>query len=204
MNRDILVDAMEWIDDDLLCGVDALRKRKPSPRPMLRAAALAACLCVMISGVWLGGRVLRVSEDAVPPGENAMLEDQAVTGEHRTQVCVRVVISRRQGGGKLPQKNRSEEDAAQVAALLAIIEQCWDDTNGLPLDGESGNTGVTDGVQVRDEGTEEVILTFIAEDGSKTVYSLCGSILENQTEHSSVVLTVAQLARLTRAIADLE
>lgn len=45
MNRDMIFDAMDHIDDEILQTVDALRKKKKPRRLWRRWAAAAACLC---------------------------------------------------------------------------------------------------------------------------------------------------------------
>ena len=58
MNQDLFFDAMDYIDDDMIEAVDALRtKKKPSVnRTWLRWASAAACVCIVLGGVFVVSR----------------------------------------------------------------------------------------------------------------------------------------------------
>jgi len=55
MNKELFFDAMEFIDDDLIREVDTLRsgKAKKTTPKWLRYATAAACLCVVVGGIYL-------------------------------------------------------------------------------------------------------------------------------------------------------
>lgn len=60
MNTEQLHDGLNFLDDDLVEAVDALRSRKKKPLPLLRMAGLAACVAVLLG---IGLRQFPLSSD---------------------------------------------------------------------------------------------------------------------------------------------
>ena len=58
MNKELIMDAMEYIDDELLEDVNMLRSGNPRKRSRIwmRYASAAACVCIILGGmlVWHG------------------------------------------------------------------------------------------------------------------------------------------------------
>ncbi len=59
MNKDLLFDAMEYIDEEMLEDVNVLRSRKAAKpnRTWMRYASIAACACIILSGVFAVSRL---------------------------------------------------------------------------------------------------------------------------------------------------
>ncbi len=56
MTAEILHDAISLVDDRMAQTVDALRRRKENAKKnRLRWGTLAACLCALLAGAWMGG-----------------------------------------------------------------------------------------------------------------------------------------------------
>lgn len=58
MNQDLFFDAMDYIDDNMIEAVDALRSRKKptANRAWIRWASAAACVCIVAGGVFAASR----------------------------------------------------------------------------------------------------------------------------------------------------
>ena len=63
MKPDILIDAMEYIGEDLLEAADSLRNVKKTSSHWMRFAALAASVCILAGGVMVWGRMYGLGEE---------------------------------------------------------------------------------------------------------------------------------------------
>ena len=90
MNTDLIFDALDYIDDDMLEDVDALRaKKKVNPnRIWMRYASVAACLCVIIGAVYLLDRTGMIDTSEVA---DEMAQDN-MSGEEKVHNYVRADI----------------------------------------------------------------------------------------------------------------
>lgn len=83
MNQDLFFDAMDYIDDDMIEAVDALRtKKKPAVnRTWIRWASAAACVCIVMGGIFAASRfglfdgIRRIGSDGA---DNEMAMEGAV------------------------------------------------------------------------------------------------------------------------------
>ncbi|MBQ8642805.1 MAG: hypothetical protein IJ480_11385 [Clostridia bacterium] len=97
MNTEILCDAMEYIDDDLLAAVDLLRMRKRKNRGWIRWASLAACVCIAAGGVLIWSRIYGFSSG----------ETESATGAEETMASPTVDEG-------IPETEAAETGAAPV------------------------------------------------------------------------------------------
>lgn len=76
MNQDLFFDAMDYIDDDMIEAVDALRaKKKPAVnRTWIRWTSAAACVCIVMGGVWIWRQMYDSAEN-----ESAVHDNNAVS-----------------------------------------------------------------------------------------------------------------------------
>lgn len=89
MKPDILLDAMEYIGEDLLEAAEKLRTGGKRNRTWMRWASLAACVCLITGGVLVWGRYYDSGEEE-HTGRTETGTIPTVSGE--TEVCIEGVI----------------------------------------------------------------------------------------------------------------
>lgn len=83
MSQELFFDAMEYIDDDMIEAVDALRSQKSTKanRVWMRYASLAACAVIAVAGVFAAGRyMLSDSAETEDGADNEMASIGTETG----------------------------------------------------------------------------------------------------------------------------
>ena len=72
MSQELFFDAMEYIDDDMLEAVEALRtKKKPGVnRTWIRRASAAACVVIVLGGVWASRQMYDSAENEFAGNDN--------------------------------------------------------------------------------------------------------------------------------------
>ena len=82
MKKDLIFDAMDYIDDDMLEDVNALRSRRSAGRNrmLVRYASAAACICIVIAGVFAASRFgLYNTHDSAESLHHNTAEDKSET-----------------------------------------------------------------------------------------------------------------------------
>lgn len=204
MNTDLIFDAMDYIDDDMLEDVDALRaKKKAKPnRIWMRYASVAACLCVIIGAVYLleGTGRMDTTEAA-----DAMAQEN-MSGEGKVHDYVRADISTSDNTAL------AVTDQQKITAIYDILcaelksEAGFDDK----LSSENENEVIgekTDGAAAPEStggiiAQREYIITLVKEDGTKTVYTLVGKVVHNETIGETFSLRTDQYNELMEILND--
>ncbi|MBE6613838.1 MAG: hypothetical protein E7631_00855 [Ruminococcaceae bacterium] len=85
MKAEMLCDAMEYIDEDMLAEVDSLRMRRISGRHWIRWASLAASVCIIAGGVFVWSRMYGLTGETegagLPETGAEVTEDQEMIRE---------------------------------------------------------------------------------------------------------------------------
>lgn len=199
MNTDLIFDAMDYIDDDMLEDVDALRtKKKAKPnRIWMRYASVAACLCVIIGTVYLLDRTGMIDTTEIADGVD---QENSFAGEDKVHDYVRADIIT---SDNTPLALTDQQKITAIYDILrtklqseAVADDklCSENDNGF--DGEK-----TDGsVALENAGgiiaQPEYSITFVSADGSKTVYTLVGKVVRNETTEETFSLNSNQYNEL--------
>ena len=80
MNKDLIMDAMEYIDDELLEDVNMLRSGSPLKRSRIwmRYASAAACVCIVLGGMLFVSRFYNMKSYPESDGaDNEMMAEGA-------------------------------------------------------------------------------------------------------------------------------
>ena len=199
MNTDLIFDALDYIDDDMLEDVDALRtKKKAKPnRIWMRYASVAACLCVIIGAVYLLDRTGMIDDSSEVADE--MAQDN-MSGEDKVHDYVRADI--------ITSDNTplALTDQQKITAIYDILrtelqsEAAADDKlyseNDNGFDGEKADESVA----VENAGgiiaQPEYSITLVSADGSKTVYTLVGKVVQNESTGETFSLSSNQYNEL--------
>ena len=73
MNKELIMDAMEYIDDDMLEDVNTLRSVSPLKRSRIwmRYASAAACVCIILGGMFVWHRMHDSAENESAYSDNS-------------------------------------------------------------------------------------------------------------------------------------
>ncbi|MBR6708162.1 MAG: hypothetical protein IKL84_00625 [Clostridia bacterium] len=196
MIRDLIFDAMDYIDDDMLNEVGSLRMRGAPRRnrTWMRWASMAACLCLVMGGIWLSVRTgvldFTESEDSVKA------DDSAAQG---TVVRAGVRIKDERG------VEWTVNDAQRADAICSAIDSYYtlyykynshllsesQQPEGMMAAGEDADE------KLRLDGSDaQYVITVTADDGDVQIYWVEENRLRNRTTGECIVLSAAQLTEL--------
>lgn len=198
MNTDLIFDAMDYIDDDMLEDVDALRaKKKAKPnRIWMRYASVAACLCVIIGAVYLLDRTGMIDTSEVADD----MAQENLSGEDKVHNYIRADI--------LTSDNTSlaVTDPQKITAIYDILrtelksEAAADDKLYSENDKEPVGEKADGSVATENAGgiitQPKYSITLVSADGSETVYTLVGKIVHNEATGETFSLNSNQYNEL--------
>ena len=198
MNTDLIFDALDYIDDDMLEDVDVLRrKKKVNPnRIWMRYASVAACLCVIIGAVYLLDRTGMIDTSEVA---DEMAQDN-MSGEETVHNYVRADIITSDStvlAVNDPQKITAIYDILRTelkSEAAADDKLCSENDNkaaGEMADG-NGKTEDIGGIIAQSQYT----IKLISADGSEKVYTLVGKVVRNESTGETFSLNSNQYNEL--------
>ena len=198
MNTDLIFDALDYIDDDMLEDVDALRtKKKVKPnRIWMRYASVAACLCVIIGAVYLLDRTGMVDTSEVA---DEMAQDN-MSGEEKVHNYVRADIITSDStvlAVNDPQKITAIYDILrtelqpEAAADDKLYSENDNKAAGEMADG-NGKTEDIGGIIAQSQYT----IKLISADGAEKVYTLVGKVVRNESTGETFSLSSNQYNEL--------
>ena len=198
MNTDLIFDALDYIDDDMLEDVDALRtKKKAKPnRIWMRYASVAACLCVIIGAVYLLDRTGMIDTSEVADE----MAQENMSGEEKVHNYVRADIITSDSTAL------AVTDPQKITAIYDILrtelksEAVADDK--LYSENDNGFDGEKAGGSADPENAGGIIsqpkysITLVSADGTKTVYTLVGKVVHNEATGETFCLNSNQYNEL--------
>jgi len=198
MNTDLIFDALDYIDDDMLEAVDALRaKKKVNPnRIWMRYASVAACLCVIIGAVYLLDRTGMIDTSEVA---DEMAQDN-MSGEDKVHDYVRADIITSDStvlAVNDPQKITAIYDIlrtelqSEAAADDKLYSENDNKAAGEMADG-NGKTEDIGGIIAQSQYT----IKLISADGAEKVYTLVGKVVRNESTGETFSLSSNQYNEL--------
>ena len=199
MNTDLIFDALDYIDDDMLEDVDALRtKKKAKPnRIWMRYASVAACLCVIIGAVYLLDRTGMIDTTEIADGVD---QENSFAGEDKVHNYVRADIITSDSTAL------AVTDLQKITAIYDILrtelqpEAAADDklysendnkATGEMADG-NGKTEDIGGIMAQSQYT----IKLISADGAEKVYTLVGKVVRNESTGETFSLNSNQYNEL--------
>ena len=199
MNTDLIFDALDYIDDDMLEDVDALRtKKKAKPnRIWMRYASVAACLCVIIGAVYLLDRTGMIDTTEIADGVD---QENSFAGEDKVHNYVRADIITSDSTAL------AVTDPQKITAIYDILrtelksEAAADDK--LYSENDNGFDGSKADGSVAPENAGGIIaqpeysITLVSADGTKTVYTLVGKVVHNEATGETFCLSSKQYNEL--------
>ena len=199
MNTDLIFDALDYIDDDMLEDVDALRtKKKAKPnRIWMRYASVAACLCVIIGAVYLLDRTGMIDTTEIADGVD---QENSFAGEDKVHNYVRADIITSDSTALAvtdPQKITSIYDILRTELKS---EDVADDK--LYIENDNGFDGEKADGSAAPENAGGIIsqpkysITLVSADGTKTVYTLVGKVVHNEATGETFCLSSKQYNEL--------
>lgn len=202
MNTDLIFDALDYIDDDMLEDVDALRaKKKVNPnRIWMRYASVAACLCVIIGAVYLLDRTGMIDTSEV---EDEMAQDN-MSGEEKVHNYVRADIITSDSTALAvtdPQKITAIYDIlrtelqSEAAADDKLYSENDNKAAGEMADG-NGKTEDIGGIIAQSQYT----IKLISADGAEKVYTLVGKVVRNESTGETFSLSSNQYNELMKIL----
>ena len=199
MNTDLIFDALDYIDDDMLEDVDALRtKKKAKPnRIWMRYASVAACLCVIIGAVYLLDRTGMIDTTEIADGVD---QENSFAGEDKVHNYIRADIITSDSTALAvtdPQKITAIYDIlrtelkSEAVADDKLYSENDNGFNGEKADGSAApeNAG---GIIAQPEYS----ITLVSADGSKMVYTLVGKVVHNEATGETFSLNSNQYNEL--------
>ena len=198
MNTDLIFDALDYIDDDMLEDVDVLRrKKKVNPnRIWMRYASVAACLCVIIGAVYLLDRTGMIDTSEVA---DKMAQDN-MSGEEKVHNYVRADIITSDSTALAvndPQKITAIYDIlrtelqSEAAADDKLYSENDNKAAGEMADG-NGKTEDIGGIIAQSQYT----IKLISADGAEKVYTLVGKVVRNESTGETFSLSSNQYNEL--------
>lgn len=198
MNTDLIFDALDYIDDDMLEDVDALRtKKKAKPnRIWMRYASVAACLSVIIGAVYLLDRTGMIDTSEVA---DEMAQDN-MSGEDKVHDYVRADI--------LTSDNTSlaVTDPQKITAIYDILrtelqtEAAADDKLYSENDNKAAGEMADGNGKTEDIGgiiaQSQYTIKLISADGAEKVYTLVGKVVRNESTGETFSLSSNQYNEL--------
>jgi len=198
MNTDLIFDAMDYIDDDMLEDVDALRaKKKVKPNHIwMRYASVAACLCVIIGAVYLLDRTGMIDTSEVADD----MAQENMAGEDKVHNYIRADI--------ITSENTAlaVTDQQKITAIYDILrtelksEAAADDKLYSENDKEPVGEKTDGSFAPENAGgiiaKPEYSITLVSADGSRTVYTLVGKVVRNESSGETFSLSSNQYNEL--------
>ena len=199
MNTDLIFDALDYIDDDMLEDVDALRtKKKAKPnRIWMRYASVAACLCVIIGAVYLLDRTGMIDDSSEVADEMAQ---ENMSGEDKVHDYVRADIITSDSTAIAvidPQKITAIYDIlrtelkSEAAADDKLYSENDNKAAGERADG-NGKTEDIGGIIAQ----SQYAIKLISADGAEKVYTLVGKVVRNESTGETFSLSSNQYNEL--------
>ena len=199
MNTDLIFDALDYIDDDMLEDVDALRtKKKVKPnRIWMRYASVAACLCVIIGAVYLLDRTGMIDTTEIADGVG---QENSFAGEDKVHNYVRADIITSDSTALAvtdPQKITAIYDIlrtelqSEAAADDKLYSENDNKAAGEMADG-NGKTEDIGGIIAQSQYT----IKLISADGAEKVYTLVGKVVRNESTGETFSLSSNQYNEL--------
>jgi len=199
MNTDLIFDALDYIDDDMLEDVDALRtKKKAKPnRIWMRYASVAACLCVIIGAVYLLDRTGMIDTTEIADGVD---QENSFAGEDKVHNYVRADIITSDSTALAvndPQKITAIYDIlrtelqSEAAADDKLYSENDNKAAGEMADG-NGKTEDIGGIIAQSQYT----IKLISADGAEKVYTLVGKVVRNESTGETFSLSSNQYNEL--------
>lgn len=198
MNTDLIFDALDYIDDDMLEDVDALRvKKKVNPNPIwMRYASVAACLCVIIGAVYLLDRTGMIDTSEVADE----MEQDNMSGEEKVHNYVRADIITSDSTALAvtdPQKITAIYDILRTELKSeAVADDKLYSENDNGFDGEKADGSVAPENAGGIISQPEYSITLVSADGTKTVYTLVGKVVRNESTGETFSLSSNQYNEL--------
>ena len=198
MNTDLIFDALDYIDDDMLEDVDALRaKKKVNPnRIWMRYASVAACLCVIIGAVYLLDRTGMIDTSEVA---DEMAQDN-MSGEEKVHNYVRADIITSDSTALAvndPQKITAIYDILRTELKSeAVADDKLYSENDIEFDGEKADGSAAPENAGGIISQPKYSITLVSADGTKTVYTLVGKVVHNEATGETFCLNSNQYNEL--------
>ena len=198
MNTDLIFDALDYIDDDMLEDVDALRtKKKAKPnRIWMRYASVAACLCVIIGAVYLLDRtgMIDTSEVADEMAQDNMSGEEKVHNYVRADIITSdstaLAVTDLQKITAIYDTLRTELQP-EAAADDKLYSENDNKAAGEMADG-NGKTEDIGGIIAQSQYT----IKLISADGAEKVYTLVGKVVRNESTGETFSLSSNQYNEL--------
>ena len=198
MNTDLIFDALDYIDDDMLEDVDALRaKKKVNPnRIWMRYASVAACLCVIIGAVYLLDRTGMIDTSEVA---DEMAQDN-MSGEEKVHNYVRADIITSDSTAL------AVTDQQKITAIYDILrtelksEAVADDKLYSENDNKAAGEMADGNGKNEDMGgiiaQSQYTIKLISADDAEKVYTLVGKVVRNESTGETFSLSSNQYNEL--------
>ena len=198
MNTDLIFDALDYIDDDMLEDVDVLRrKKKVNPnRIWMRYASVAACLCVIIGAVYLLDRTGMIDTSEVA---DEMAQDN-MSGEEKVHNYVRADIITSDStvlAVNDPQKITAIYDIlrTELQSEAAADDKLYSENDNKAAGEMADGNGITEdigGIIAQSQYT----IKLISADGAEKVYTLVGKVVRNESTGETFSLNSNQYNEL--------
>ena len=199
MNTDLIFDALDYIDDDMLEDVDALRtKKKVKPnRIWMRYASVAACLCVIIGAVYLLDRTGMIDTTEIADGVG---QENSFAGEDKVHNYVRADIITSDSTAL------AVTDLQKITAIYDILrtelqsEAAADDKLYSENDNKAAGEMADGNGKTEDIGgiiaQSQYTIKLISADGAEKVYTLVGKVVRNESTGETFSLSSNQYNEL--------
>ena len=199
MNTDLIFDALDYIDDDMLEDVDALRRKKKAKpnRIWMRYASVAACLCVIIGAVYLLDRTGMIDDSSEVADE--MAQDN-MSGEEKVHNYVRADIITSDSTALAvtdPQKITAIYDIlrTELQSEAAADDKLYSENDNIAAGEMADGNGKTEdigGIIAQSQYT----IKLISADGAEKVYTLVGKVVRNESTGETFSLSSNQYNEL--------
>lgn len=199
MSEQLFYDAMEYVGDDLIESVGKLREQKKSHsiHPWIRWGSMAACLCLIVGGVWIASRYGLLSRPEMEDAAEGVMDQENADGSClvHTVNSIRVTES-----GKNVSSITNAPDITEVYDLLNAFYR--DESTSAENEAGKSTGEASDQAEVESAGgkAKEYHITLINLDKTEVTYILTGKNLKNTETGESVTLTSNQVKQLKDAL----
>lgn len=182
MNTDMIFDAMDYIDDDMLEDVDALRtKKKAKPnRTWMRYVSAAACVCLIVGVVYMVDRTGLL--DKVEMEDCA--DQENMSGESFVHRYIRADIVTPENG------TFAVTELQEVTAIYDILQSglkseaaadynSYSENDKNPVEENADGAILPEGAGGITESAKYTI-TLVNADGEESLYTLTGKVVCNE------------------------
>lgn len=186
--NDLIFDALEYIDDDMIEDVDSIRTRKAQAprRTWTRYVSAVACFCIILVGVFAASRYKAPerfgTEDTEPP--------TGMSGQGFVHSYVRAEISISESGAY----PRTVTEIQKITVIYDVIKMI-ENSEASKLNSSDENEGNEDlllkppETNPKDVEVVQYTITLISSDGEKMYYTLVENILRSENTGRSYVLS---------------